>query len=563
MLDGRYRILERIAQGGMGVVYRAERVPVGRPVAVKFLHLVMADDPDARSRFERETRALSKLAHPHCVSIIDFGVAGSPYLVMDHVSGVTLRDLLDDGPLAVDESLTIARQLLAGLAHAHAQRIVHRDVKPANIMVSDEIGTGRHVRILDFGLARLREHGAALVTQASMAIGTPSYMAPEQTIGGEVDARTDVYAAGVVLFEMLTGRRPFVSDEQALLLEAHRSSPPPRLADVLPERRWPPGLERVVARALAKAPDDRWPSAVDFAGALDAIARGEVPTVAPARSRGGGRRLLAAVALVVASGAAAIAAVELRDRPRASPSAVGGGGPVADAAGALEGRRDDAVPMAVRPAGAVPDARADAPVDAPVDADVDAPADAGPDGGATSDAGPVDEAEIELAVEPVAPADPEVEPSQQPDDDETAPPAPAPPPARTVVAPARSVKEALSLVKRGHRDAALQGLRMLWKKQPRNAQLPYLLGNLYHDKKWWSVAMEHYQAAIARKRSYRSNSTIIRNVISALGSSKTRTKASWFLRKVIGAPARRHLQAAARRHASSDVRRRAAALLKR
>ena len=240
VLDGRYRILDRIAAGGMGVVYRAERVPVGRPVAVKFLHAVMADDPESRSRFERETRALSKLAHPHCVSIIDFGVGdGSPYLVMDHVSGVTLRDLLDDGALPVDEALTVARQLLAGLAHAHAQRIVHRDVKPANIMVSDEIGTGRHVRILDFGLARLRDPGSTLVTQSSIAIGTPSYMAPEQTVGGEVDERTDVYAAGVVLFEMLTGRRPFVADEQAMVLEAHRSSPVPRLADVAPGQRWP------------------------------------------------------------------------------------------------------------------------------------------------------------------------------------------------------------------------------------------------------------------------------------------------------------------------------------
>src|SRR5215207_10365361 len=150
ILDGRYRILQRLAEGSMGVVYRGERVPVGKPVAVKFLHAAFAADPEFLQRFERETRVMSKLTHPHCVSVVDFGVSGAPYMVMDFVTGVTLRELLDDGPLPWLEAVTLMRQLLAGLAHAHAQGIVHRDVKPANVMVSEEIGTGRHVRILDF-----------------------------------------------------------------------------------------------------------------------------------------------------------------------------------------------------------------------------------------------------------------------------------------------------------------------------------------------------------------------------------------------------------------------------
>ena len=592
VLDGRYRILERIAQGGMGVVYRAERVPVGRPVAVKFLHALFADDPDSRSRFERETRALSKLAHPHCVSIIDFGVSGSPYLVMDHVAGTTLRELLDEGPLSIDEALALARQLLAGLAHAHQQRIVHRDVKPANIMVTDEIGTGRHVRILDFGLARLREHGAVTVTQTSMAIGTPSYMAPEQTVGGEVDARSDVYAAGVVLFEMLTGRRPFVHDEPAALLEAHRSSPPPRLTDIMPNRAWPAGLDTVLQRALAKAPEDRWPSAVDFAAALDAVARGDAPTIAATTRRGGGlRQGVIALALLIAASGAAYAGFQLTRTPAATESA--------NAAAPNPGTGLDAgAPVAAPPAGgsAAPPlelaAAGSLPTPPPVEAADAATAvdvlDAAPEDDAAAivdvpdaaaaeplvlDAGvaaPPDEADDDLErAEPVALADPEAEPAEQAadtDDGEPAPVAPAPTAGTAkpaTVVPARSVKEALAQIKRGQREPALQGLRTLWRKQPRNAQLPYLLGNLYHDKKWWSVAMEHYQAAIARNRAYRSNATIIRNVIESLSSTKTRAKASWFLRKIIGAPARRHLQTAAKRHPNPTVRRHAAAILKR
>ncbi|MBK9035144.1 MAG: serine/threonine protein kinase [Myxococcales bacterium] len=324
VLEGRYRIIERIARGGMGVVYRAERIPVGRPVAVKFLHAMFADDPDSRARFERETRALARLAHSHCVSIIDFGVAGSPYLVMEHVAGVTLRDLLDEGALPLEEALTLGRQLLAGLAHAHAQGIVHRDVKPANIMVTDEIGTGRHVRILDFGLARLRDTTSSQLTQAQIAVGTPSYMAPEQTLGGAIDARTDVYAAGVVLFEMLTGERPFSADDTATLLELHRSAPAPRLATVDPITAWPPGLDLALARALAKAPGDRWPSAVEFADALDVIARGVRASTAPPpgldpAARRPRRTRTALLALALAGGAAAFAVVELR--PRSHPSA--------------------------------------------------------------------------------------------------------------------------------------------------------------------------------------------------------------------------------------------------
>src|SRR3954465_275546 len=211
VLQDRYRIISRIASGAMGVVYKGERVQLGRPVAVKFLHPWIAAQKAFLTRFDTEARAMSRLTHPNCVSVIDFGVEGSPYLVMDYVTGVTLRKVLEGGPLAPPRAVNIARQLLAGVAHAHAQKIIHRDLKPDNLILSDTDGLPDHVRILDFGLAKLRD-GPAMTS--GLAIGTPSYMSPEQTgAPGEIDGRTDIYAMGVVLHEMLAGEKPFVAEK--------------------------------------------------------------------------------------------------------------------------------------------------------------------------------------------------------------------------------------------------------------------------------------------------------------------------------------------------------------
>src|SRR6478672_5429349 len=152
VIDGRYKVTEVMASGAMGSVYKAERVPVGKLVAIKFLHASFANDSEFQARFERETRVMSKLNHPNCVSVLDFGVwQNNPYLVMDFVDGTTLRHRLDQGPMNPYEALAMARQVLSGLAHAHTQEIFHRDVKPANVMISQEIGHGERVRILDFG----------------------------------------------------------------------------------------------------------------------------------------------------------------------------------------------------------------------------------------------------------------------------------------------------------------------------------------------------------------------------------------------------------------------------
>jgi eukaryotic-like serine/threonine-protein kinase len=157
VLNGRYRIVELLGEGGMGLVYRGERLQLGRPVAIKFLHTPYAKSAKFVARFEREARAMSQLSHPHCVSVIDFGMHDAPYIVMDYVTGVTLREALDRGPMAVPKALSIVRQVLLGLAHAHELGIVHRDIKPGNIMLASATGMDDQVRIFDFGLAKLAQ----------------------------------------------------------------------------------------------------------------------------------------------------------------------------------------------------------------------------------------------------------------------------------------------------------------------------------------------------------------------------------------------------------------------
>jgi serine/threonine-protein kinase len=268
ILDKRYEIVARIAEGAMGVVYRGVRLKLDRAVAIKVMHLALPEVGDARERFEREARLMARLEHPHCVSIVDYGVhKGKPYVVMQLVSGRDLCDVLaEQQRFDPRRAADVIGQVLSGLAHAHEQNIIHRDIKPANIMITPKAPLGVHARILDFGLARML--GSSTSTSKGLAVGSPSYMAPEQCRGDELDARVDIYACGVVLFEMLTGRKPFIADEPLAILKKQLEEPPPRLADVTPGDYGM--LEEVVARALAKAPQDRYPSAVAMAEALTA-----------------------------------------------------------------------------------------------------------------------------------------------------------------------------------------------------------------------------------------------------------------------------------------------------
>jgi serine/threonine protein kinase len=281
VLDGRYQVIEPIADGAMGSVYRGERLKLGRAVAIKIMHQELPDELASRQRFEREAKLMALLEHPNCVSVIDFGVHDDkPFLVMDLVRGQSLIDLLEKtGRIEIQRAVDITKQVLSGLAHAHELGIVHRDIKPANIMISAKAGLGEQVRILDFGLARLTESNTKLTT--GIVVGTPNYMAPEQCKGSDIDARTDLYAVGVLLFEMLTGRKPFLADDPITVVRKHMLEKPPTLASIEPDVQFGP-LEDVVAKAMAKAPADRYDSAVDMAKAVDAAAQTVLKTATAA-----------------------------------------------------------------------------------------------------------------------------------------------------------------------------------------------------------------------------------------------------------------------------------------
>ena len=277
ILDGRYRLDDCLAAGGMGVVYKAERVGIGKIVAIKFLHNAFAERRDLVRRFELEAKTMSRLSHPNIVSVIDHGVAGgSPYLVMEFHVGRSLGDLLCDGPLPPRRAVGLARQILAGIRHAHALGIVHRDLKPDNVLLLSGVGDEDFVKILDFGLAKLigGEDSSQKLTTAGFALGTPGYMSPEQAQGNALDQRTDLYSLGVLLFEMVVGRKPFRATSPVVLLRMQIDDPPPKPRQAAPLAGISAELDRVILKALEKDPASRFRSAAEFAAALDATPEG-------------------------------------------------------------------------------------------------------------------------------------------------------------------------------------------------------------------------------------------------------------------------------------------------
>ncbi|HQF25800.1 MAG TPA: protein kinase [Polyangiaceae bacterium] len=268
VLGQAYVLLEKVGTGGMGAVYRAEQRTLGRTVAVKVIHAHLLHDPGVGDRFFNEAHAASRLSHPHLVSVIDFGKTedGLPYLVMEYLRGRDLRSLLqEEGPLELSRALTIFQQVLEALAEAHALGVVHRDLKPANIVVEQTRAGCDFVKVVDFGLAKII-HGSserALVT-GDLVRGTPCYMAPEQAMGGAIDPRTDIYAAGVTLFELLTGRPPFEARSPMELMLDHLNTAPPDPRTLAPSRHLPAALVTACLRALSKKPDERYQSAEDF-----------------------------------------------------------------------------------------------------------------------------------------------------------------------------------------------------------------------------------------------------------------------------------------------------------
>ena len=301
---GPYEILSAVGAGGMGEVYRAKDTRLDRVVAVKVLPAALAQDPEKRQRFEREARSISTLSHPHICTLHDIGqYEGVDYLVLEYLEGETLEKKLEKGSLPTQEILKYAIELADALDKAHRQGIIHRDIKPGNIMV-----TKAGVKLMDFGLAKLNAEttpvASALtemtsdkkLTAEGTILGTFQYMAPEQLEGREADARTDIFAFGEVLYEMATGRPAFSGRTRASLIAAILSAEPKPIHELAPAT--PPALDRVVRRCLAKDPEDRWQTARDLILELKWIAEsgGQAGSTLPVTTAGRGRERLAWIA---------------------------------------------------------------------------------------------------------------------------------------------------------------------------------------------------------------------------------------------------------------------------
>ncbi|HLM54498.1 MAG TPA: protein kinase [Pyrinomonadaceae bacterium] len=290
VLDGKYELLARIGHGGMGAVYRARRVHIGDEVAVKLLHAQLVGDESLVERFRREARAAAQLHHPHIVTIHDYGEArgaeGFAYIVMELVLGTSLRQLLkSEGRLETARAVSLMRDVCSGVGAAHRRGIVHRDLKPDNVIVvpPDEDHAAERVKVVDFGIAKLRDMAVegGTLTEAGAVVGTPFYMSPEQCRGEHLDARSDVYSLGAMLYEMLAGAPPFTAPNISGVIIKHVSEAPPPLPLELGV---PQALRDAVMRALSKDPEARQSDAADFGRDIQAAASGAPTTAATPRA---------------------------------------------------------------------------------------------------------------------------------------------------------------------------------------------------------------------------------------------------------------------------------------
>ncbi|HZN91582.1 MAG TPA: serine/threonine-protein kinase [Myxococcales bacterium] len=280
VIDGRYRIREKLGEGGMGSVFKVEHVRIGKVLALKVLRPDLLRDKRVRTRFHQEARIVSRLSHPNTIQVFDFGELedGSLYIAMEYLAGRDLAwTLRAQGPLSEERAAQVGIQVLASLAEAHDLGIIHRDIKPANCMLvkgrrsrSDEL-----VKVLDFGIAKLMEGGSRKhITGVTDFVGTPTYMSPEQASGEELDPRSDLYALGAMLFELVSGRGPFIGPNPMAIVTEHLSpAPAPRLSEVVKEKPISRAFEEVIAQALEKKRDRRFAGAEEMRQALDAAAR--------------------------------------------------------------------------------------------------------------------------------------------------------------------------------------------------------------------------------------------------------------------------------------------------
>lgn len=275
-LQDRYKIDSVIGRGAMGAVYKATQEIIGREVALKVLHTHLVDDTDALKRFHQQAKAASRLNHPHIITLYDCGVmsGGQPYIVMDLLKGTTLARVLEEREyLPLEEAIPLIKQICEALGDAHKHGVVHRDVKPDNIVLEDQNDSRLSVKVVDFGIAKIIQGGdetLVRITRTGMVCGSPAYMSPEQFRGEEVDARSDIYSTAVLIFEILTGRLPFQAKDLVGLMSLHVSDKPPSMKRVRPDLDFPQELERALEHAMCKEIENRPASMDDFWQELEA-----------------------------------------------------------------------------------------------------------------------------------------------------------------------------------------------------------------------------------------------------------------------------------------------------
>ena len=293
ILNGTFRILQKVGSGGMGAVYKAVELQNNRPVAVKILHPKLANRKDLVSRFGREARALSQLSHPNTVRVFLYGELedGALYIIMELLEGKNLNQTVrSEGPFPHTRALPILIQACGALDEAHKAGIIHRDLKPENIFLVQTDTQRDFPKLLDFGLAKVGERqmrpGSVILTQEGMVFGTPEFMSPEQAQGKTLAPSSDVYSLAVILYEVLTGKLPFEAKSAMDYIQMHVTGKPIPLNQRVPGRTFPPLLEQIMDRALAKKDTERFASAADFAAAMQAVLAGasELPAAAFASS---------------------------------------------------------------------------------------------------------------------------------------------------------------------------------------------------------------------------------------------------------------------------------------
>ena len=278
VLDGRYRIEKLLGEGGMGIVYKGVHTTLGKPLAIKVLRPEVSKNEEILMRFRQEAQSASQIGNPHIIDISDFGTLpdGSTYFVMEFLTGKSLTAALADGQFTLHRTCNVVKQLAGALGAAHDVGIVHRDLKPDNVQLIERGGQKDFVKVLDFGIAKVGGSTSKL-TQAGQVFGTPHYMSPEQCAGTNVDHRTDIYAVGVMLYEMACGKVPFDADNLMGILTKHLYENPIAPRELAPPVNVPPTLEAIILKCLQKKPDQRYQSMAELAEDLDALERGLPP----------------------------------------------------------------------------------------------------------------------------------------------------------------------------------------------------------------------------------------------------------------------------------------------